>query len=209
MRTVQVKLTSHGAGLIMHNNRAVDPLDKYSIKSKPLTSKRKKTIDDHIFISRVEWEAGLYIDYSKGIIAIPSKNIIACLRDGAKLTKNGTAIMSAVHMDEMYIPLDFEGQRISGVEDPKSSDEIPNPRLTKLYEKGFKDRCAMVVQRQTIMRERPYFPQWSLSFVMHFMENIIDEETFADCFRDAGSIKGLMDSRKYGFGKFKVDIKYI
>jgi hypothetical protein len=59
MKTVSVKITGKAA-LLMHSDRFANPLDPLTKAHKELTSKRKKTDDDHIAIARGEFIGGCY-----------------------------------------------------------------------------------------------------------------------------------------------------
>lgn len=60
IETMKLRLTGI-APLLMHDNKAANPLNPYAKAMKALTGKRKKTDDDLAEIARIEWEAGLYI----------------------------------------------------------------------------------------------------------------------------------------------------
>ena len=56
MKEVKFKATGV-VPLLMHSNRASNPLDAYAKYMKPLQKKRNKTDQDYMEIARVEWEA--------------------------------------------------------------------------------------------------------------------------------------------------------
>ena len=53
--------------LMMHSPKTVNPLHPLALELKKYTSKRKKTEDDLMKISELEWEAGLYYDETNGL----------------------------------------------------------------------------------------------------------------------------------------------
>ena len=86
--------------LIMHSSKTVNPLHPLSVKLKKLTSNKKKSEDDLLKISDLEWEASLY--YEPGIgLYIPSENIEASVREGAKARKKGKDIEKAFNVTAM------------------------------------------------------------------------------------------------------------
>ena len=109
MKELQFKVTGV-VPLLMHSNRAANPLDAYANFMKPLQKKRNKTDQDYIEISRVEWEAGLYLH--DGIVALPAENLDRCLWDASKKTKSGKLYKSGALISEDWIPMDYRGPKI-------------------------------------------------------------------------------------------------
>lgn len=69
------------------------------------------------------------------------------------------------------------------------------------------DERAVIVNRGRIIRQRPYFPKWALSFILHYDEEEIGKTTVKDILEYAGDRNGIGDYRpeKGGpFGKFIV-----
>lgn len=61
--------------------------------------------------------------------------------------------------------------------------------------------------RGRIMRHRPKFEQWAISFTLNFEERLISPKLARDCVDDAGDYVGIGDfrpARKGPFGRFKV-----
>jgi len=74
--------------------------------------------------------------------------------------------------------------------------------LTKeqlLADPQYRDVRVMTVNRAKILRTRPRFDTWKITFDMMYDENKIDIETIANAMDFAGLYVGLCDSRpKYG-----------
>lgn len=172
--------------MLMHNNVTVNPLDEQTKAIKRYTSKRKKTDEDHLMIQRLEWEAGLYHDPDIGPY-IPGVNVVTCLRDSAKLTKQGAAVTRAVVVVEDRLPLLFKGPRA----------------IKDLWEQNFKDYRVVGNQQNSVMRCRPMFPNWSLKVPIALEEAILDTADLRDIAYRAGLMIGLGDYRPR-FGRFKV-----
>jgi len=193
------ELTSKWTGivpLLMHCNQTANPLNRYAQALKHLTSKRNKTDLDHMEISRIEWEAGLYL--RNGIIVMPAENISACLLKAAKRTKNGTKYQSGAMIAEDYFVLDYKGPKIK----VKMNGEIPNPELDKYYE-HFKHQAIVKVGNQQIVRTRPIFYEWSFEITILIDDTIFDDRTVRAIMEDAGRFVGLCE-RRPPLGRFEV-----
>ena len=89
--------------LMMHSPKTVNPLHPLALELKKYTSKRKKTEDDLMKISELEWEAGLYYDEANGL-HIPVECLQKTLENGAKLFKAGKDIQRYVLYRNSVIP---------------------------------------------------------------------------------------------------------
>ena len=74
------------APLLMHNARLVDPLDMVVKKIREVSTKTKKTDEDHEEIAKLEWLGGIYYDPSLGPY-VPTLNLHRCLVEGARRTR--------------------------------------------------------------------------------------------------------------------------
>lgn len=169
--------------LIMHSCQCVNPLHPISKELKKYTSKRKKTEDDLVKISNLEWEAGAYWRDDMGLY-IPAENIEATLVNGAKANKKGKDIQKYCTIQGLFIPFDY------------------GANLTKeqlIADWKFRDTRAMTVARAKVNRTRPRFDNWTITFELNYAEDKIDAETIKDAMEYAGAYVGLCDSRpKYG-----------
>jgi len=136
-------------------------------------------------------EAAMYRD-KDGKIAIPSINLLSSLRKAATDYKvPGKArktfrdlIFSGVQFASAYIPLNCNGTK------PEKAWEI--------------DLQPVNIQRAKIIRARPRFDEWSLSFQMEIVDDLIQPKVLQDMLESAGRFIGLCDYRPL-FGLFKVD----
>lgn len=172
--------------LIMHSCQCVNPLHPISREMKKINDKprgKQLTEEEQIRLSDLEWEAGAY--WLDGIgLYIPAENIEATLRNGAKANKKGKDVEKYVSVTDLYVPFDY-GENLSKAE------------LIKRYE--YRDTRPMVVGRARIMRTRPRFDQWKITFSLSYNETKIDLDTIMDAMENAGQYIGLCDSRpKYG-----------
>lgn len=189
MRTLEI--TWKGTTpLIMHSCKCVNPLHPLSIALKKYTSKRKKTEDDLIAISNLEWEAGAYWEDGIGLY-VPAENVEATIQNGAKSIKKGTDIKKYCDVTDLYIPFNY-------YENLTKEELISKPE--------YRDTRVMTVQRSKVLRTRPRFDKWSITFRLRYDETKIDLETIAQAIEYAGSFVGLCDSRPK-YGKFVAVIK--
>ena len=169
--------------LIMHSCKCVNPLHPISLKMKKYTSKRKKTEEDQVIISNLEWEAGAYWEDGIGLF-IPSENVEATIKNGAKAMKKGKDIEKYCDVKEFYIPFNYYANLTK-------EELIAKPE--------YRDVRPMTVQRSKVMRTRPRFNKWSITFDLIYDETKIDRDTIIQAVEYAGSYVGLCDSRpKYG-----------
>lgn len=169
--------------LIMHSCKCADPLHPISREMKKYTSKKKKTEEDLLKIADLEWEAGLYWQDGVGLY-IPAENIEATLINGGKANKKGTDIQKYVDVTDLIVPLDY-GENLTKDELKKDS--------------RYRDTRIMTIQRAKIVRTRPRFNKWAITFNLRYNEEKIDVDVIVDAMEYAGSYVGLCDSRpKYG-----------
>lgn len=175
--------------LIMHSCRSVNPLDPLVMDMKKLTSKRKKTEEDLLAISDIEWELSLYFDKDIGLY-IPAENIEATVREGAKNAKKGKHVERGFNVLEMLVPLDI-GEKVT-LEKMKKDNR-------------FRDVRAMRVQQSRVMRTRGRFNMWRCTFNASYDETVLSLSDIVDALEYAGKCIGLCDSRPR-YGKFAASI---
>ncbi len=173
--------------IVMHNEQMADPLNKWSRLLKSITSKRKKTDEDLSEMARVEWFGGLYYDAEMGPY-VPERCLEAMLRDAARKTKRGKDVVSGLLVVDPA-KLEYQGSR--------------DPDKLWASEKHLL-RASVGVDRKRIIRSRPIFRDWSLSFVVNFDESVILGGEEIDGFLDiAGRLIGLLDWRPK-HGRFRI-----
>lgn len=169
--------------LIMHSCQCVNPLHSISREMKKYTSKRKKTEEDLLKIADLEWEAGAYWEEGVGLY-IPGENIEATLVNGGKANKKGSDIQKYVDVVDLIVPLNY-------------GENLTKEELIKNFH--YRDTRIMTVQRAKIVRTRPRFNKWEITFNLAYNEEKIDLDTIMDAMTYAGNYVGLCDSRpKYG-----------
>lgn len=199
MKEVRFKILGR-APLLIHSNKAANPLNYYAKALKHLTSKRKKTDQDYEEIARLEWEAGLYLH--KGIVQLPAQNFERCFWDGAKKSKNGKLYQSGAMVTDDYVPLKYDGPSIKT---KTNGDDIPNPELDPFYE-HHRHQAMVKVGAQQVLRTRPIFHNWSCEVGILFDNTVIDERAIVQVVNDAGRLVGMCEMRPR-MGRFEA--KYI
>jgi hypothetical protein len=184
--TIKIRITGTRP-LLMHSDKFADPLNPLTKAHKELTSKRKKTDEDHESIAKSEWLGGLYID-DKGPY-LPGVNIEAAMIGGGKLSKLGTQLKRSVEVMDERCHLVYEG--------PKSAEA--------LWDAGFYDARSVKIQTARLMRYRPMFAKWSCECEIAFDAETINREQVIKCLEDGGQYCGVGDYRPK-FGRFTVEV---
>lgn len=191
--TIKFRLAMVGTHpLLMHNARLSDPLEPICEEISKVTGKRKKTKADHLELMRLEFLGGLYHNEEFGV-HIPGLNVHACLVEAAKLSRLGKNVERALYIDDMYIPLNYDG---------------PSEPAALSKDRNFLLRDSRKVQRNRVMRNRPRFRQWSLVTSGIFDESILDLDAVKDIAVLAGAMIGLGDSRPM-YGRFLAQVDAI
>src|SRR5262249_43773643 len=130
----------------------------------------------------------LYLSPESKII-VPAANLVKSFREAATMTKKGKDVAGAIiPVGSMYLPLIYDGPTDLG----------------KLYaDDRFVDSRQVKVGRGRIKRTRPIFHKWAVSADFELMEDAMNLSTFEAIFERAGLIKGLMDARIIGFGRYE------
>ena len=173
--------------LLMHNGQLANPLNPFTKQMKELTGQRKKTDETHLALSELEFRAGLYLSAKKQV-CIPSEVLESCLIEGAKKSKLGKQFKSSIAiMDESL--LDY-------------GESLTVDQLWARAEE-FADVRGVKVGTSRIMRTRPIFRNWRLSFDVQFSQELVNPEQIQLAVSDAGAQVGLCDYRPK-FGRFQI-----
>lgn len=191
MEKVSVRIVGTSP-LMMHNGRLVNPLDPIVKEMKKITSKTKKTEEDHDQLARLEFIGGLYYDGKIGPY-VPANCLWATIRAGARLQKKGPAVERGLMVVDNMNRLDYTGTRKS----------------TEMYDAGFADirKAKPPGGSGQVMRCRPRFDlPWSVSFTLMFDATQMSSDELRYWTEQAGLLTGLCDGRKgLGMGRFIVE----
>lgn len=177
------------SGLVMHHPRLADHNDVLTRRIDETNAKQKKTDADLAERDRLEWVGCLYHDADIGL-HVPAANIIRCMVDAAVATKKGTAIRQGFTLTADRIPLQIN----AGGTAPDSIEDL-------YKQPEFRLRISVVVQRNRVMRMRPIFRRWSLTFDAFMDEDVLNLSELLSIAQRAGNM-GLLEARKIGYGRF-------
>lgn len=176
------------ATLLMHSDVAANPLNHFSKAQKEITSKRKKTDEDHERLAKLDFLASLYYSAAKGYY-IPSQNIDATLLASAKMFKLGVTWKQAafVENDSAFI---FPHTKLS-------------PDDLYVVENGmYRDMRTVKVGLAKTVRCRPAFNIWEFDSTIIFDESKFNERQIDQIIENAGKYIGICDYRPR-FGRFE------
>jgi hypothetical protein len=134
---------------------------------------------------KVEAEMGLYKD-GNGTIGLPAYIIKACVREAGRnyrvIGRKATfaaMIRAGIRIEPDFVPISPQDWKV--------------------------DVRPVVVQRQRILRARPRFDEWTLSFrIVNLDPTVIHQDILERILKDAGKWYGLGDFRPE-FGLFEVE----
>lgn len=182
------KYTIRGvAPILMHNEQLSDPLNKWTKLLRDVTKKRLKTEDDLVEMSRREWFGGLYYDADMGP-HVPERCLERMLRDAGAKSKRGKDVVSGLIVVEPA-KLEYKG--------PRDADAL-------WKSEGFLLRASVGVGKQRVIRSRPMFRDWWLTFTVNYDENVLDPGDIDGFLELAGRRIGLCDWRPK-YGRFEVE----
>lgn len=176
------------APLIVHSGVLADPLSPEAQAVKDISSKRKKTEDDLHELSKREWRGSLYTDLN-GAPCIPTEVLDACIKSGAKVNKLGKQVEAGAFVLGESVPIEYNG--------PKSPEAM--------WDDGrFTHKAGVKVGQARVIRTRPIFRDWSLTFTVQSADDVVDKQQIIDAVNNAGRLKGLCDWRPK-YGRFSVE----
>ncbi len=191
---LKINVSIGGQNLIMHNGQTSDPLNKYAKALKEVTSdrQRKKTDEGIIEMGRIECEAALYLNAKKQVI-LPTRVLEAHIAEGARKTKEGKQALAGMFVDTDGV-LAYAGG-------PLTVAQILDSEEHQL-------RLSVVVGQAKVMRVRPFFQDWSTSFQVSILEEMVTPAMLKTWLINGGNFVGIGDYRprygRYEVRKFEV-----
>ena len=189
--TLQIECTGISP-LLMHSDRASDPLSKEAQWLSEISGKRNKTEAEIVELARREFHCSLYLEPS-GRPTIPIDNVHSCLYAAAKRRKEGPLFSGSFTVSS--VRFDYEGP-----DDPDA--------LWEQQEK-FVDRRSVKVGTSRVIRTRAIFHKWLLSVTAERDPEVADLFNIRQWAEIAGSRIGLGDYRPQRgglFGRFEARI---
>lgn len=191
MKTLQITLKGI-TPLLMHSCEGVNPLHPITKELKKYSGKRTKTEEDLEMISDLEWEQGLYYDETVGIY-IPSECVEASFINGAKSFRKGADVQKYCNVVDIFIPLNYGCS--------KTKEQLKS-------DISFRDVRAVNIKKSKVIRTRPRFNNWQITFNYRYDENKIDLDTIQQAIEYAGKYVGICDYRPK-YGKFSALIQEV
>ena len=183
------------APLLQHSGRLNDKRDPFALELSRCVKLGKKADEWALRSEDVEWCGGLYHSGTAEIqdgtvtwsddarVIVPADNLWACIVEGATVCKMGTAMKAALLIDD-DAELQYDGPR-----DINALSALP----------AFRSRKRVKVGQAGVMRTRPLFRNWSLTFIASIETDQIDPDALRAALTDAGLRKGLCDwTPRYG-----------
>ena len=180
------------APFIMHNSRLADKLDPITRQKAVVAAKRKKTDEDDLEISRLEWLGGLYWDDAIGPY-LPGDNLFKALVEAARKSKQGKQVEQGVFVETDVNPLAYKGPRVV--------DEL-------WKDQNFVFRRTVKQQQSRITRTRPIFREWRTEARGTFDPNVVNLSDIAGFAEIAGLYIGVGDWRPR-YGRFSATVKVV
>lgn len=185
--------------LIMHCDKACNPLHPLTKRIKEITCVRKKTDDHHIALARLEFEAAMYYDKKLGVY-MPSKCLQGCIKAAARKFKLGKQTKAIILSDPLGYPvIGYKG------EDVESLYSQVNEDGEKIY--VFVEN--LVVNMSRVVRTRPIFYQWEVKFSLMLDTELLPEKNLETILETAGYEYGLCELRPGlatgNYGTFSVE----
>jgi hypothetical protein len=191
--------------LMLHNGDLANPKNKFAKAMKVVSKKRNKTDDDFDLLSAIEWAGGLYTDgdidlaidgydvtfTGGGNVYIPGEIIESTLIEGAKKQRLGKDFRAGVLVDgNPLLQFPLMGKSVQELWQSEKHLDIRKVRI----------------QKNSVMRSRPIFPEWVIEFEVKFLPDVIQNaETLVEIATNAGKIIGLCEYRPR-YGRFNVEV---
>ena len=191
---MRIRMTMRSSSaLVMHNVQLADPNNPVAKEIAAITDKGSNMTDaDRLEVSRLEFIGGLYI--GKSGPSLPSRNILRCIANAAKIRRLGKDVERALIPTTVELPLHYKGPR-----DP----------IGLWNSNEYRYAAAVRVNRGLVIRMRPSFPDWQITSEWELLTEILNYRDFKSIVEAAGLIEGLGDNRRNGYGRFLAQISEV
>ena len=185
--TIQIVGT---APLLMHNSRLADKLDPITREKSVVASKKNKTDEDDLILSRLEWTGGLYFDADLGPY-LPGDNIFKALVEAARKSKDGKRVEQGMFITTDVNPLAYRG--------PRTLDAL-------WADENFVFRRTVKQQMSRITRTRPILKEWVTEVDGVYDPAVLDLKDLESFANIAGAYIGVGDWRPR-YGRFEAVVE--
>lgn len=188
MDTITIRIKGKSP-LLMQAETLANPLHELTKEHKKVSSKKKKSEDDYLWLMQSEWSAGMYHDEDMGPY-IPALNMEGCIAESAKIIRLGKTVKQAVQVLNDKAKLEYDG---------------PRDKKKMWASNKFADVRGVNVAGKKIMRCRSIFLNWSAEFQIAYMEDVLDRADLVRITEEAGRRIGIGTYRPR-FGRFDVEV---
>ena len=187
METITLKIQGTSA-LMLNAPTTVNPFSEFSKMLKPLTSKRTKTDDDLLEISRIKFLASFYIE--NGRYVLPAQNVEQSVIEAARERKLGKKFERSF--------------RIYDTPDLHFEDEDKTPE--ELYEIGkYVDVRPVGIQKVKIPTTRVIIPTpWHVIVNCVYDPDVLNHDEVIQCAQIAGLRYGVGTYRRC-YGRYSIE----
>lgn len=155
-------------------------------------SASKRTVEDNHELRRLEWLLALYHDGEE--VVYPTANVVRCLKEAGKVTRQGTQLTRGLSIDGVATSLQYHRNGHRTIED-------------LFNDQNFVDCRSVGVGQKRVMRTRPRFMPWAFSVSGEIFDDVMDLKDLQRIAALAGRAIGLGDNRVNGFGRFAAEVQ--
>lgn len=196
MKTLKVSIKGR-APLLMEAPTLIDQFHPLTVAIRDITSKgtRKRTEQDEKRLRWLMWQANIYWSDSLGGPCLPAKNVEACIRDGARMNRQGKDIERALMVDP-----EGNGEiRLAVTPQHSTREQFYN-------DPAFVQIDAVKRKGSSIQICRPRFQDWAAEFVVAFDDAVLKIESVKVAIENAGLYQGV-GGYKPRYGRFEARIR--
>lgn len=180
------------APMLQHNGMLSDPMNSFAKAMKVISSKKKKTDDDFLELSKLEFQGSAYHSAQTGWF-LTSDIIEAAIIGGARKRKKGKDFQSSVFCGDDLYPLEFD-----------DSDKTP----LELFEiDKYRDvrRVVIPATGNSVQRTRPRIDNWLCKFDVNIITAAsVSVDDVKEALDTAAALVGVCDWRPK-YGRFEVN----
>lgn len=181
-KKVKIRLTGTRP-LLMARGDAANPFDEQKRDIEAISQKRKKSLEDHERLSRLQFESSMYYDPQIGPY-LPTDNLLKCLTQGAAKYREASDVKTSVVIiglvdkeeDEAAAKLIYQG--------PRDVDSLYEDEAFRYRKMG-----KIPSSKTSVLITRARFNQWAVEFICEFSE--IEQHRIFEYWQRAGSMVGI------------------
>lgn len=174
--------------LIQHSAAGLDTRTEIAQEIKNITGRRgnNRTEPDEFRLEELETLQALWREPSTGDITVPPEAVRSCLETAARKLKQGADVREGLLVEKTTF--DYNRKLLG-----ETAEEVARNAQFKV---------PVVVQRNRVLRTRPKFDTWSLTFILDCDDQLIDQLKLENWLDIAGRRIGLGDWRPEKGGRY-------